>query len=378
LNFLTAGGDSFRNHFKRFDFIGKSLKKKMLGLEGKGKGLSKKIRGMEQEFYRMGAYNSFAKVFYKPLELNLVKPIERANRFYEKKLRRLGALKSKSLRNYKILNSFLVYAMSNTALYRQMLKRSKKKRTKGLKFLRNLKTGLYFWGRKSKVVEKLYANIRLYRKNLSVDKKMRHLINLYRLKSPRSPSGQGYQKSVGGLNLSRLHVSKNKLELKTFGAFRGKLIALKKKSKLNFFQITRLMKRKKKAAKILALKFLYSQMKKKTQFKNRKKRRALVKQRLWSLKQSTRKKRFKLRDLIVKIKLKLLKIRKIFLLFIIQNLKNKFWLSFSILSKNDSFTEDMLIFLKKYFFLKKFILKSEKATYKSIRSPYGAHKKLNL
>jgi hypothetical protein len=277
--------------------------------------------------------------------------------------------------NYKNLFDYLAYTMSNAALYNQLIKKAKMRKKKNIKLLRNLKTGLFFWRSKHKQIEKFYKNILLAKKNLSFEKKIGHLVNLYREKNfserdlLKSPSLQQLSNFRAGCKANQYIRSFNffgrPLGKKAFKGLKFELMKLKKKNKIGYLKNLRLMKLKKKAVEKLTLKIIYLKKKKR---KNLSYKKRINKLHYRAFKPSLRKKRFKLINLIVKIKLKLLKIRKIFLLFIIQNLKNKFWLSFSILSKNNNFTNDMLVFLKKYMFLKKHILISEKATYKSIAS----------
>lgn len=75
-----------------------------------------------------------------------------------------------------------------------------------------------------------------------------------------------------------------------------------------------------------------------------------------------RKNKYKLKNYVSKLNLQLMYVRKLFLLLIIQNLKNKFLISFSILSEDYTFTDDMLIFIEKYMFIK-YLLKHEDINY---------------
>jgi hypothetical protein len=134
----------------------------------------------------------------------------------------------------------------------------------------------------------------------------------------------------------------------------------------NYLKNLHLIGLKKKTNKNLILKFVYKIKRNKDKYFFGKR---LKKKYSYYLSKLIKKQKFKISTIITKLKLKLLKVRKVFFLLIIQNMKNKFLTSFSILSvkgKGNCYTDELLIFLKKYMFLKYILTGGEEKNYHNV------------
>jgi hypothetical protein len=291
----------------------------------------------------------------KKATLQILAKLRRRNELHSRRAHKSNKWNKK---NYEKFFAYMGYFICNIALYSQLLKKAKMQRSYGTKLVRNFKSGLYSWRQKSKHVESCFRNILRHKKGLSIEKQKARFLNLYNAKPGGLALGGGLcLEEAGPANISALAASFSEA---------------KKKSVANYLRSMNSFKASKKKAKLLMLKLL-AEKKIKTKV-NKYKMPLQKRKRKHHYKSLIRRKRFQYANLMVKIKFKLLKIRKIFLLFVLQNLKNKFWASFSLLSKdaNCNYTYDMLVFLKKYMLLKKYILKSDKSVYSSINSPLKA------
>lgn len=318
---------------------------------------------------KKGAYYDCLKNFY----------IVKYNKWLKKKIKLIGnfrALKKDNAKrlyrprnlnkkNRRMLLQYLGYVATNLDLYRNLIKKVKIKGKIRMHFYRNLQAGLYFWRSQYKEIENRYFKLFWLYKSLRVKKKKIKLINLYKKKFDKFMPWT-FSKFLVKKNkkkfLNPYFIKSDKKKGLNLANFKNSIYKIKKKTKqelLNDMCSIDLIKKRSKRFMLKVFHHINKKPKINIKFRN-----YLMKKPVKVIKAEMKRRRYKLKNFMDKIKLKLIKVRKVFLLLIVQNLKNKFWLSLSILSNNDDLEYHMLSFLNKYLVLKKYILRNNGINYK--------------
>jgi hypothetical protein len=169
--------------------------------------------------------------------------------------------------------------------------------------------GLYVWRLKARYVESRFKNLLAHKRLLDIEEKKAKILNFYGENLKKNQILIGARGEEAQEYSSKAKALLNELDL------------VKKGSALDYLKAKSAFDLNKKNAKEAMASFF---LKKKiySNIKNHDKHLRGHKPKFY--KPLAKSKRFKFINAIVKIKLKLIKIRKIFMLFILQNLKNKF------------------------------------------------------